>query len=390
MEKPLSGGGWWACRGRVGRGADPAILDRDRSATNPGGIVAQDVLTEVGRLSISGAVVAAGAIPVGIVATALVARSGRRLLPSWTVPAAPKVGGELPTSAADIGYTLLVMFLFVAYPVFVGAGSGFLSAFGLFDHPPAPDAPDGDPLAPLRAASGTVVAAPVLVAVWLWLRHRAAGGALPWTESELARQVALGVAAWVAVTPVVFAVHVLTTWAAEQIGSGTDEHPFSRLTSGLSPAEQVLFGLIACYFTPLAEEVLFRGLFIGWTGGRWYRSWVILGLAAIPAVSAGIGPDGKTGPIVFLGVLTVGLYAIQRLGSARPWFPARTVVSVYATAALFALAHSRVWPSPVPLFVLGLALGYLATRTNRIAACVVLHGLFNAVSYVYVLRGGSG
>ena len=51
---------------------------------------------------------------------------------------------------------------------------------------------------------------------------------------------------------------------------------------------------------------------------------------------------------------------------------------------------SVVWPSPVPLFVLGVALGYLATRTNRIAACAVLHGLFNAVSYVYVLRGGSG
>ena len=136
--------------------------------------------------------------------------------------------------------------------------------------------------------------------------------------------------------------------------------------------------------------LLFRGLFVGWTGGRWYRPWAVLTLAAVPAISVGVGPDGKVGPLVFLGVLAVGLYAILRLGSARPGFPSRTVVSIYATAALFALAHSRVWPSPVPLFVLGIALGYLATRTNRIAACVVLHGLFNAVSFVYVLRGGSG
>ena len=209
--------------------------------------------------------------------------------------------------------------------------------------------------------------------------------------SELAGQVALGVAAWAVVTPVVFAVHILTNFLAERFDVSPDEHPLSRLTSGLTTMDQALFGLYwSAYATPLAEEVLFRGLFVGWTGGRWYRPWAVLTLAAVPAISVGVGPDGKVGPLVFLGVLAVGLYAIQRVGSARPGFPTRTVVSVYATAALFALAHSRVWPSPVPLFVLGIALGYLATRTNRIAACVVLHGLFNAVSYVYVLRGGSG
>jgi membrane protease YdiL (CAAX protease family) len=158
----------------------------------------------------------------------------------------------------------------------------------------------------------------------------------------------------------------------------------------LTLSEQVLFGLIVCYFTPLAEEVLFRGLFIGWTGGRWYRPWALLALAVIPAAAASVGPDGKASPLLFVATMAIGLSVIQRIGLFRPAFPSRTVVSIYATAALFAAAHSRVWPSPVPLFVLGIALGYLATRTNRIAACVVLHGLFNAVSFVYVLRGGSG
>ncbi|HET6572064.1 MAG TPA: CPBP family intramembrane glutamic endopeptidase [Fimbriiglobus sp.] len=306
------------------------------------------------------------------------------------MPATPKLWGDLPTVTADVGYFLLVVFMLVAYPVLVGAGSGLLAAFGVFPSPQPPATAPDDPLNQLHTAAGTIVAAPVLLSVWLWLRHRAKGKLLPLTAVELARQVTLGVAAWVTATPVVLAVNVFATWVVERSGANPDEHPFGRLTSGLTTAEQVLFGLIVCCFTPLAEEVLFRGLFIGWTGGRWYRSWALLGLAATWVVSTGGGRDGQVGPLAFVAVLAIGLYVVQRVGSARPGFPSRTVVSVYATAALFAAAHSQIWPSPVPLFVLGLALGYLATRTNRIAACVVLHGLFNAVAFVYVLRGGAG
>jgi membrane protease YdiL (CAAX protease family) len=63
----------------------------------------------------------------------------------------------------------------------------------------------------------------------------------------------------------------------------------------------------------------------------------------------------------------------------------RTAGAVYASAALFAAVHSSVWPSPVPLFALGLGLGYLAVRTRGILVPVIVHGLFNAVSAVYVL-----
>ena len=35
-------------------------------------------------------------------------------------------------------------------------------------------------------------------------------------------------------------------------------------------------------------------------------------------------------------------------------------------------------------------LGYAAARTRGIVACVVIHGLFNAISFVYLLRGGAG
>ena len=51
------------------------------------------------------------------------------------------------------------------------------------------------------------------------------------------------------------------------------------------------------------------------------------------------------------------------------------------------MVHASVWPSPVPLFLLGLALGAVAVRTGGVLAGTVLHGLFNAVSLVYLLRG---
>ena len=40
--------------------------------------------------------------------------------------------------------------------------------------------------------------------------------------------------------------------------------------------------------------------------------------------------------------------------------------------------------------VLALGLGYLTARTRDITAAVVVHGMFNAVSFVFLLRGGAG
>jgi membrane protease YdiL (CAAX protease family) len=48
------------------------------------------------------------------------------------------------------------------------------------------------------------------------------------------------------------------------------------------------------------------------------------------------------------------------------------------------------WPNPVPLFVLGLGLGWLAVRTNGVLVPILVHALFNAVSAVFLLPGWSG
>jgi membrane protease YdiL (CAAX protease family) len=98
----------------------------------------------------------------------------------------------------------------------------------------------------------------------------------------------------------------------------------------------------------------------------------------------------ETGPLAFLAFLGVGLYLMQRFAfDLWPCFPTRTAAAVWSSSALFAVAHSGVWPSPIPLFAFALGLGYLTARTRDITTAVVVHGMFNAVSFVYLLRGGS-
>ena len=55
------------------------------------------------------------------------------------------------------------------------------------------------------------------------------------------------------------------------------------------------------------------------------------------------------------------------------------------SAAAFALAHQGQGLAYVPLFPLGIVLGFLAHRTGSIVPCILLHALFNAVSVTLLL-----
>ncbi len=55
-------------------------------------------------------------------------------------------------------------------------------------------------------------------------------------------------------------------------------------------------------------------------------------------------------------------------------------LALVVSAAAFALAHQGQGLAFVPLFPLGLVLGFIARRTGSIVPCILLHALFNAVS----------
>ncbi|HSQ55612.1 MAG TPA: CPBP family intramembrane glutamic endopeptidase [Gemmata sp.] len=158
---------------------------------------------------------------------------------------------------------------------------------------------------------------------------------------------------------------------------------------------RVFFALQACVTGPLIEEILFRGGILPWVIGasaarpgappqvlpRSLRPWLVVGIAVVFAAET-----QRPGPVIFAGSLAAGLailWLVVRRGG-------RNVRGVFATSALFAAVHSSVWPSPVPLFPLAIGLGYVAVRTHGVFVPFLVHGLFNAVSVVYVLRGGAG
>ena len=60
----------------------------------------------------------------------------------------------------------------------------------------------------------------------------------------------------------------------------------------------------------------------------------------------------------------------------------QAIRAIVGSAALFACVHSNVWPTPIPLALLGVALGWLAVRTQSVAGPIVVHMLFNTVAFV--------
>lgn len=58
----------------------------------------------------------------------------------------------------------------------------------------------------------------------------------------------------------------------------------------------------------------------------------------------------------------------------------KTWISIYGAAMFWAIVHMEAWPSPIPLFFFGLALGWMTYRTQSLVPAVVTHGLFNLVS----------
>jgi membrane protease YdiL (CAAX protease family) len=244
------------------------------------------------------------------------------------------------------------------------------------------------------------------------------------TTRRLPANVILGYLGWLVLCPVVYAVSYLTTWLyLEWTGLPPDEHTLTELIQDLHPVlEWLLLWFLAVVAAPVLEELLFRGLIQGWLLARprgaplamalalalpmtilgtYKRARILFVLALVPGflvlpgllrwwrrrrsdkppasneslpLAAPGTPPEPAGEIRWTDRLGALLVALDRAGedprTRRAW-------AMYATATLFALIHP--WPTPVPLFLLGLGLGWLAYRTQSLVGPMVLHALFNSV-----------
>jgi membrane protease YdiL (CAAX protease family) len=212
------------------------------------------------------------------------------------------------------------------------------------------------------------------------------------TSRAWGRNVAWGVRAGLVVIPLVFGVNALVVSLYRLTGASPgEEHPFTRLAAhGLGADEWVALLFSALVTAPVTEELIFRGVLQGWYrkdpwGGHvgMAAAFLMILLQRSEPLRAGWQAGGRTlaeasVPVVFVAVL-VPVYLLVC------WRWGKTAAAVFAIALLFATMHAAVWPSPIALFVLGLALGWLLQRTRSLVGAIVLHTLFNSISCVLLL-----
>lgn len=303
-------------------------------------------------------IVAAVAVPIGLGCW----RLGRR-----------STSPSLPTpSADDPVVAVCYLLLFVGFQVAMAMFAQAAGETGLPQRAVVGD--EAGSLSMWRSVFGTLLAMPVIVAGWFGFRLtcRSFG-----TRRSVAWAVAVGVAGWLAVSPCVYAINVGAEWGSRFVGVVPQEHPLVKVAATADAWRAVILFAAAAFATPFAEEVVFRGALLGWLVRRPVWAVVPIGLAAVLELSV---TDGRS------RLMAAGLLLVQVIGLAAVWHRPG-LAAVWATATLFSAVHAGVWPTPVPLFLLGLALGWVAVRTGGLLAGTVLHGLFNAVSLVYLVRG---
>jgi membrane protease YdiL (CAAX protease family) len=212
-------------------------------------------------------------------------------------------------------------------------------------------------------------------------------------SKRLGRNIRLGIGIALLVTPIVLGLQFLIVWLHQHVfGVPTKEHPLAELgRKALTPAEWSLWLTAAVIAAPVLEELLLRGLFQPWAAQREYGGWVGVVLAGTLAVTsrtdaieaARRAPTlpqvlSALAPLIFVALMTLVLLAVRSGSRGR---------ALFGTALLFAMLHTSVWPAPIALLVLALALGWLRERTGGLVAPIVLHGVFNGVSCAMLLLG---
>jgi membrane protease YdiL (CAAX protease family) len=212
------------------------------------------------------------------------------------------------------------------------------------------------------------------------------------TTRQPLKEIGLGLGSALVLTPVVALIwwSVITLWK-HYFPTGVQEHPFSQIGQlSLYPAEWVLLVMAAVVFAPVWEELTFRGILQPWLASRPQGGHLALGLALLIVsytcwgklwAARAEGPAAvlvASLPVLPVLPLWLVLVVIERRSQGR------VAPALFGTAVLFAWVHAA-WPSPLPLLVLGLGLGYLAYRTGNLVASITLHAAFNGANCALLL-----
>lgn len=284
-----------------------------------------------------------------------------------------------------------------------------------------------------------IISSPLVLALTLGLlfavhfarsRTRPHHYGLSWARWQA--NLALGLTAFIVATPVVLGGYAVITLIVP-------ERPHSLTQLGkqnLHAWEWLLLGFQATVAAPLVEEIVFRGILLGWLRRASLHGHATVGVMTLFFAAMGFTGTAQTWavldflpPMLFAGAL-VAVYGFllfrlarrfhlserelfewqplpvvaslefsdnlpaeqanqQRLearGQAeerrRQWRDANANLAIMGSAMLFAVAHMQAWPGPLALVLLAVVFGWLAQRTQSLIGPIVLHSLFNLVAFL--------
>jgi membrane protease YdiL (CAAX protease family) len=314
---------------------------------------------------------------------------------SWLVP--PRRNRLVPWSGLEL---IVVVFLTQYFwPVLVGAVLWQTDFFGWVYGPEfdqhmaqASEAPERKTEEYRTAMWRSVLCMPLNVATVLGVCGFLSGTRpyqLGLTTHRWGRNVLVGVLGAIVAAPLHILNVYLYVWYERALHAPPTQHPLTLIAQHPRAVDNILIVISAVVAAPLMEELLFRGFLQAWFSRRSAGGVLAVSFALVLALlqkrqeldAACVSGDWtRLGialqPAAFVVFLAPGLLFMGRI--SRP----DVARGIYGTAVLFAAAHSSIWPSPIPLLPLGLALGWLAYRTNSLVGPMVLHSLFNSIACV--------
>jgi len=294
------------------------------------------------------------------------------------------------------------------------ASTGFFHALYGPDFPLAITDPANETqrqAAHLRGLWGQTLALPVQCLIIICFMRFGTGAQLVQiglSHRQFNRNYLAGYLAWLIFTPLSFGAFVI---ALMLFTDQPQKHPLTDLGTAAGNREMVIFALNAALLAPFLEELVFRGILQPWllqTGAESkdavvpveFRPHVCVGIALVlclqtPAVTDVIQRQRwgellpALAPSLFVLVTTPLFLVLPRSGWFRKTLRLATpqaAAACLANGILFGAVHANVWPSPIPLFVLGFGLAWLTTRARSIIPAIIVHCLFNAIAVVYTVR----
>jgi len=198
------------------------------------------------------------------------------------------------------------------------------------------------------------------------------------------RQMAVGGAAALLMTPAVYAIQSLAVrvWKSQQ-------HPVEEMVLGKLSLGIALLAIVSTVvLAPMIEELLFRGIVQQWltklTGQRTTPAKPMR--AEIPVE---LGADDFP-PFRDPGDVPSGLSREEQRGSTstddRPRGASSAAgLPIVLTSITFASLHATQWPAPLAIFLLSMALGTLYHRTGSLLSVIAMHATFNGFSTLLLL-----